>query len=194
MDVADAGQRQNSSREFWLVPGQTISKFVTPDARVCQTGTSLVGSFSEVDLADADFRFTPQRRHPAVNLCGAARDKQPPLSRSAARAAPIARRRLRLPMPIVRILLVLLALASPALAQDGARDAAAASAGEVSARRTRRILTMSMGNLNWHPATGAARAEVRDQSGCLSRAAPQRFTADGPLARAQANDRCAFHA
>jgi hypothetical protein len=29
-------------------------------------------------------------------------------------------------MPIVRILLVLLALASPALAQDGARDAAAA--------------------------------------------------------------------
>ena len=30
-------------------------------------------------------------------------------------------------MPIVRILLVLLALASPALAQDGARDAAAAS-------------------------------------------------------------------
>jgi hypothetical protein len=44
----------------------------------------------------------------------------------AARAAPIARRRLRLAMPIVRILLVLLALASPALAQDGARDAAAA--------------------------------------------------------------------
>jgi hypothetical protein len=32
-----------------------------------------------------------------------------------------------LPVPIVRILLVLLALASPALAQDGARDAAAAS-------------------------------------------------------------------
>src|SRR4051812_48906717 len=32
---------------------------------------------------------------------------------TAARAAPIARRRLRLPMPIVRILLVLLALASP---------------------------------------------------------------------------------
>src|SRR5580658_5589580 len=31
-------------------------------------------------------------------------------------------------MPIVRILLVLLALASPALAQDGARDAAAARA------------------------------------------------------------------
>jgi hypothetical protein len=29
-------------------------------------------------------------------------------------------------MPIVRILLVLLALASPAFAQDGARDAAAA--------------------------------------------------------------------
>jgi len=33
---------------------------------------------------------------------------------------------LRLPLPIVRILLVFLALASPALAQDGARDAAAA--------------------------------------------------------------------
>ena len=31
-------------------------------------------------------------------------------------------------MPIVKILLVLLALAAPALAQDGARDAAAASA------------------------------------------------------------------
>jgi hypothetical protein len=30
----------------------------------------------------------------------------------------------RLPMPIVRILMVLLALASPALAQDGAREAA----------------------------------------------------------------------
>ncbi|MCP3462667.1 hypothetical protein [Bradyrhizobium sp. CCGUVB23] len=33
---------------------------------------------------------------------------------------------LRFPMPIVRILLILLALASPALAQDGARDVAAA--------------------------------------------------------------------
>jgi hypothetical protein len=33
---------------------------------------------------------------------------------------------LRLPLPIVRILLLLLAFASPALAQDGARDAAAA--------------------------------------------------------------------
>jgi hypothetical protein len=43
---------------------------------------------------------------------------------------------------------------------------------------------MGMGNLNWHRATGAARAEVRDQGGCLSRAAPQGFTADGPLARA----------
>jgi hypothetical protein len=53
----------------------------------------------------------------AVNLCGAARDQQPPSSRMAARAAPVARRRLRLPMPIVRMLLVLLALASPALAQ-----------------------------------------------------------------------------
>jgi hypothetical protein len=61
-----------------------------------------------------------------MNLLRAARDKQPPSSRTASRAAPIERRRLRLPMPIVRILLVLLALASPALAQDGARDAAAA--------------------------------------------------------------------
>jgi hypothetical protein len=43
-----------------------------------------------------------------------------------AHAALLARRRLRLPMPIVRILLVLFALVSPALAQDGARPAAAA--------------------------------------------------------------------
>ena len=65
--------------------------------------------------------------HPsAVNLCGAAGDKQPPSSRTASGAAPIARRQSGLPMPIVKILLVLLALASPALAQDGARDAAAA--------------------------------------------------------------------
>jgi hypothetical protein len=61
-----------------------------------------------------------------VNLCGAAGDKKPPSSRTAARAAPFARRRLRLPVQIVKILLVLLALASPALAQDGAREAAAA--------------------------------------------------------------------
>src|SRR3954468_19066440 len=53
------------------------------------------------------------RRLSAVNLLRAARDRQPPSSRTAARVAPIARRRLRLPMPIVRILLVLLALASP---------------------------------------------------------------------------------
>jgi TPR repeat protein len=39
---------------------------------------------------------------------------------TAARAAPIARRRLRLPMPIVRILLVLLALASPLSMAGGA--------------------------------------------------------------------------
>src|SRR5262245_42223808 len=70
--------------------------------------------------------FVPARRPSAVNLLRAARDKQPPSLRTTARAAPIARRRLRLPMPIVRILLVLLALVSPALAQDGARDAAAA--------------------------------------------------------------------
>jgi hypothetical protein len=57
-----------------------------------------------------------------------------------------------------------------------------------------RILTIGMGNLNRRGAIGAARAAVRDDGGCLSRAAPQRFAADGPLARAQANDHCAFHA
>src|SRR5262245_35944898 len=57
--------------------------------------------------------FGPARRPSAVNLLRAARDKQPPSSPTAARAALIARRRLRLPMPIVSILLVLLALASP---------------------------------------------------------------------------------
>jgi len=51
-----------------------------------------------------------------------------------------------------------------------------------------------MGNLNRRGAIGAARAAVRDDGGCLSRAAPQRFAADGPPARAQANDHCAFHA
>jgi len=38
-----------------------------------------------------------------------------------------------------------------------------------------------MGNLNRRRAIGAARAAVRDDGGCLSRAAPQRFTADGRL-------------
>ena len=61
-----------------------------------------------------------------MNLSRAARDKQAAIVATAARAAPIARRRLRLPMPTVRILLVFLALASPAFAQNGARDAAAA--------------------------------------------------------------------
>jgi type II secretory pathway pseudopilin PulG len=61
-----------------------------------------------------------------VNLCGAARDKQPRFVANggacrADRATPI-----EVAMPIVRILLILLALASPALAQDGARDADAA--------------------------------------------------------------------
>ena len=64
--------------------------------------------------------FVPARRPSAVNLLRAARDKQPPSSRTAARAAPIARRRLGLPMPIVRILLVLLALASPLSMAGGA--------------------------------------------------------------------------
>jgi hypothetical protein len=69
--------------------------------------------------------FVPARRPSAANLLRAARDKQPPSSRTVARAAPIARRRLRLPvslikMPIVRILLVLLALASPLSMAGGA--------------------------------------------------------------------------
>ncbi|MDR3488299.1 MAG: hypothetical protein P4M05_25800 [Bradyrhizobium sp.] len=51
-----------------------------------------------------------------------------------------------------------------------------------------------MGNLNRRRAIGAARAAVRDDGGCLSRAALQKFTADEPLARAQTNDHCAFHA
>jgi hypothetical protein len=42
------------------------------------------------------------------------------------RVTPLRLTMLRLPWPIVRILLLVLALASPALAQDGARDAAAA--------------------------------------------------------------------
>jgi hypothetical protein len=51
-----------------------------------------------------------------------------------------------------------------------------------------RILTIGMGNPNLRRAIGAARAAVRHDGGCLSPAAPQRFTADGPLAQAQAND------
>jgi hypothetical protein len=39
-----------------------------------------------------------------------------------------------------------------------------------------------MGNLNLRRAIGAARAAVRDEGGCLSRAARERFTADGLLA------------
>jgi hypothetical protein len=38
-----------------------------------------------------------------------------------------------------------------------------------------RILTIGMGNLNRRRAIGAARAAVLGDSGCLSRAAPQRF-------------------
>ncbi|MGA7074619.1 hypothetical protein, partial [Bradyrhizobium sp.] len=49
-----------------------------------------------------------------------------------------------------------------------------------------------MGNLNRRRAIGAACAAVRGDGGCLSRAAPQRFTAGGRLARAQANDDCAL--
>ncbi|MBR1214052.1 tetratricopeptide repeat protein [Bradyrhizobium sp. JYMT SZCCT0180] len=55
-----------------------------------------------------------------MNLSRAARDKQAAIVATAARAAPIARRQLRLPMPIVRILLVLLALASPLSMAGGA--------------------------------------------------------------------------
>jgi TPR repeat protein len=64
--------------------------------------------------------FVPARGPSAVNLLRAARDKRPPSSRTTARAAPIARRRFRLPMPNVRILLVLLALASPLSMTGGA--------------------------------------------------------------------------
>src|SRR5262249_3419869 len=39
-----------------------------------------------------------------------------------------------------------------------------------------------MGNLNRRRAIGAARAAVRDDGGCLARAARKRFTADGLLA------------
>src|SRR5262249_20135072 len=58
----------------------------------------------------------------------------------------------------------------------------AIDSGEASARRSRRILTIGMGNPNRRRAIGAARAAVRDDGGCLSRAARKRFTADGLLA------------
>jgi len=63
MDVPDAGPRQNSSREFWLVPvGQHClklflclrGKFVTPDARVCETAKSPVGPNGEIILRWSD--------------------------------------------------------------------------------------------------------------------------------------------
>jgi hypothetical protein len=38
-----------------------------------------------------------------------------------------------------------------------------------------------MGNLNRCRAIGAARTAVRDDGGCLSRAVPQGFTADGNI-------------
>ena len=64
--------------------------------------------------ANAQWSFVCVRKRPsAVNLSRAARDKQAAIVATAARAAPIARRRFRFLMPIVRILLVLLALASP---------------------------------------------------------------------------------
>jgi hypothetical protein len=44
------------------------------------------------------------------------------------------------------------------------------------------ILMSDMGTLNRRRAIGAARAAVRDDGGCLSRAARKRFTADGFLA------------
>ena len=62
-----------------------------------------------------------------MNLCGAAGDKQAPLPANGRRAAALNRAtQIGVAMLVVRILLVLLALTSPALAQDGARDAAAA--------------------------------------------------------------------
>ena len=76
--------------------------------------------------ANAQWSFVCVRKRPsAVNLSRMARDKQAAIVATAARAAPIARRRLRLPMlespmPIVRILLVLLALASPLSMAGGA--------------------------------------------------------------------------
>src|SRR5687767_1066193 len=45
------------------------------------------------------------------------------------------------------------------------------------------------GKLNWRRAIGAARA-VATMAACLSRAARERFTADG-LLRTQTNDHCA---
>jgi hypothetical protein len=71
--------------------------------------------------ANAQRSFVCVRKRPsAVNLSPAARDKQAAIVATAARAAPIARRQLRFPMPIVRILLVLLALASPLSMAGGA--------------------------------------------------------------------------
>jgi hypothetical protein len=49
-----------------------------------------------------------------------------------------------------------------------------------------------MGNLNRRRGIGAARAAVLDDGGCLSRAAQQKFTADGPLARAHGRVMSAF--
>jgi len=71
--------------------------------------------------ANAQWSFVCVRKRPsAVNLSRAARDKQAAIVATAARAAPIARRQLRFPMPIIRILLVLLALASPLSMAGGA--------------------------------------------------------------------------
>jgi TPR repeat protein len=71
--------------------------------------------------ANAQWSFVCVRKRPsAVNLSRAARDKQAAIVATAARAAPIAQRQLRFPMPIVRILLVLLALASPLSMAGGA--------------------------------------------------------------------------
>jgi anti-sigma-K factor RskA len=47
------------------------------------------------------------------------------------------------------------------------------------------------GKLNWRRAIGAARAAVATMAACLSRAARERFTADG-LLRTQTNDHCAL--
>lgn len=71
--------------------------------------------------ANAQWSFVFVRKRPsAVNLSRAARDKQTAIVATAARVVPIARRQVRFLMPSVRILLVLLALASPLSMAGGA--------------------------------------------------------------------------
>src|SRR5215204_6567940 len=64
-------------------------------------------------------RLCPQKAVGGEPFAGG-RDKQAAIVATAARAAPIARRQLRFPVPIIRILLVLLTLASPLSMAGGA--------------------------------------------------------------------------